>query len=124
SGGAFVLGLRLWELGSISHQIRSLRDTALPFMTVLAQALGQHVQLAVREGNEAVIVERLSATNAIALQMELRNRVPLHASGAGKVLLAFAVDSDITAFLAQTLAEFTPKTIIDPKQLRLDLEGI
>lgn len=120
----FVLGLRLWELGSISHRVLSLRDTAMPFMTVLNQALGQHVQLAVQEGNEAAIVERLSATNAIALQLELRNRVPLHASGAGKALLAFARDADVEAFLSQPLAEFTPKTIIEPHRLRQDLESI
>ena len=122
--GKLVLGLRLWELGSISHRVLSLRDTAMPFMTVLNQALGQHVQLAVREGNEAVIVERVSATNAIALQLELRNRVPLHASGAGKALLAFATDTEIAGFLQQPLAELTPKTITNPNQLRQDLEQI
>ena len=124
SEGELVLGLRLWELGSISHRVLSLRDTAMPFMTVLNQALGQHVQLAVREGNEAVIVERVSATNAIALQLQLRNRVPLHASGAGKALLAFAPDTEIDAFLEQPLAELTAQTVTDPHQLRQDLESI
>lgn len=122
--GEFVLGLRLWELGSISHRVLSLRDTAMPFMTVLNQALGQHVQLAVREGNEAAIVERVSATNAVALQLKLRNRVPLHASGAGKALLAFATATEIDAFLAQPLSELTAKTITDPTQLRQDLDQI
>lgn len=124
SDGELVLGLRLWELGSISHRVLSLRDTAMPFMTVLNQALGQHVQLSVREGSEAVIVDRVSATNAIALQLELRNRVPLHASGAGKALLAFASDPEITAFLKQPLAQLTPKTVIDPDQIRQDLDQI
>ena len=122
--GNFVLGLRLWELGSLSHRVLSLRDVAMPFMTVLNQSLGQHVQLAVREGNEAVIVERLSATNAVGLALDLRSRVPLHASGAGKALLAFAPDAEITSFLEQTIPQLTPKTMTHPKQLRRDLESI
>lgn len=90
SDGKFVLGLRLWELGSLSHRVLPLRDTAMPFMTVRNQALGQHVQLAIRKDDEAVIVERVSATDAVGLQLQLRNRVSLYASAAGKALLAFA----------------------------------
>lgn len=122
--GRLMLGLRLWELGSLSQRVLPLRDTAIPFMTVLNQALGQHVRLAVREGNEAVIVERLSATNAVGLALDLRNRVSLHASAAGKALLAFAKDAEIADFLAQPLPEFTPETITHPERLRRNLDDI
>lgn len=122
--GSFTLGLRLWELGSISQRVLSLRDTAMPFMTVLNQALGQHVQLAVREGHEAVIVERLSANNAVALQVKLRNRLPLHASATGKVLLAYASEAEITECLARPLAQLTPRTVTDPQLQRADLARI
>jgi len=122
--GKFVLGLRLWELGSLSHRVLPIRDTAIPFMTVLNQALGQHVQLAVREGREVVIVERLSATDAVGLQLQLRSRVPLHASAAGKALLAFAPEAEVDAILHESLPKFTPKTMTDPQQLRRSLEQI
>lgn len=122
--GKLMLGLRLWELGSLSHRVLPLRDTAIPFMTVLNQALGQHVQLAVREGNEAVIVERLSATNAVGLALDLRNRVSLHASAAGKALLAFAPETEITALLEHPLPKFTPQTITRPERLRRNLDDI
>lgn len=122
--GSFTLGLRLWELGSMSHRVLSMRDTAMPFMTVLNQALGQHVQLAVREGREALIVERLSATNAVGLQLTLRNRVPLHASATGKVLLAYAPEAELTEFLAHPLSQLTPHTVVDPQDQRRDLAQI
>lgn len=122
--GSFTLGLRLWELGALSHRVLSLRDTAMPFMTVLNQALGQHVQLAVREGNEAVIVERLSATNAVGLQLKLRTRVPLHASATGKILLAYASEAEIDDVLSRPLTAFTPHTVTDPQTQREDLAEV
>lgn len=122
--GQFMIGLRLWELGSLSHRVFSLRDIAMPFMTVLNQALGQHVQLVVREGQAAIVVDRLSATNAVALQMTLRNRLSLHASGAGRTLLAFAPEPALEKILAEPLEEFTALTVTDPDKLRGELERI
>ena len=44
-----------------------LRTVALPFMEDLYIALQQHVQLAVLEAREAVIVERMSRPDAVGL---------------------------------------------------------
>ena len=88
--GRFVVGVRLWQLGTLAPRTESLRAIAQPFTEDLYAALRQHVQLAVLDGREAVIIELLSAPKATALVGRVGGRSPLHASAVGKILLAHA----------------------------------
>ncbi|MGF9660784.1 IclR family transcriptional regulator [Arthrobacter crystallopoietes] len=117
----FVVGLRLWELGTMSPRSMPLRSAALPFMEDLHAALRQHVQLAVLEGLEAVIVERISAPTALGLVSQVGGRLPLHSSGVGKVLLAHGGAELFGQVTATGLRAYTPSTITDPARLRADL---
>jgi DNA-binding IclR family transcriptional regulator len=65
--GTLTVGTRLWQLGTLAPLTEPLRTVALPFMEDLHTALQQHVQLAVLEGREAVIVERMSTPDAVGL---------------------------------------------------------
>ena len=51
---------------------------------------GQHVLLAVREGDEALLVERLSTRGAGEIDYRVGGRMPLHDTGVGLVMLAGA----------------------------------
>lgn len=117
----FVVGLKLWELGTLSPRSMPLRAAALPFMEDLHAALRQHVQLAVAEGLEAVVVERISAPTALGLVSQVGGRLPLHSSGVGKVLLAHGGVELFEQLTAQGLRAYTPNTITDPELLRADL---
>jgi DNA-binding IclR family transcriptional regulator len=119
--GRFAVGLRLWELGTLAPQSVPLRTVALPDMEDLHTALKQHVQLAVLEGYEAVVIERLSARKAIDLISSVGGRMPLHSSAVGKVLLAHAGRELITDVLDGGLERFTPATVTDPARLRAEL---
>ena len=46
-------------------------------------ATGQHVLLAVRDGHQAVLVERLSARGAGRVMYRVGGRMPLHSTGVG-----------------------------------------
>ena len=87
ANGRFVVGLRLWRLGTLAPLTESLRTMAQPFMEDLYSALRQHVQLAVLDGSDAVVIERLSAPRAVGITSQVGGRLPLHCSGVGKVLL-------------------------------------
>ncbi|MET7517312.1 IclR family transcriptional regulator [Streptomyces sp. NPDC005480] len=119
--GAFTVGLRLWQLGTLAPLSASLRAVALPFMDDLHTALRQHVQLSVLEGAEAVLVERLSAGRAVDVVSRLGGRLPLHSSGVGKVLLAHADHELLDRILAQDLPAYTGRTVTAPDQLRAQL---
>ncbi|WP_433260912.1 IclR family transcriptional regulator [Actinosynnema sp. CS-041913] len=116
--GRFTIGLRLWQLGTLAPLTESLRSSAQPFMEDLYTALRQHVQLAVREGTEAVIIERLSAPRAPGLVSQVGGRLPLHCSGVGKVLLAHGGGDLVDGVLSGKLRRYTPRTIVDPAVLR------
>ncbi|MFD2473502.1 IclR family transcriptional regulator [Amycolatopsis silviterrae] len=119
--GRFAVGLRLWQLGTLAPLTESLRTMAQPVMEDLYTALHQHVQLAVLEGNEAVIIERLSARRALGLVSQVGGRLPLHCSGVGKVLLSHGGPALTNKILESGLQRYTPRTITDPGALRREL---
>ena len=119
--GKYVIGIRVWELGTLAPRTLPLRTVALPFMEDLHAALQQHVQLAVLEGIEAVVVERMSTSKALGLVSQVGGRLPLHSSGVGKVLLAHGGESLLQQVTVEGLKAYTPTTITDPEQLRSDL---
>ena len=102
--GDYTIGLRLLEIASLAPRGHGLRATALPYMEDLHHATGQHVLLAVRDGHEAVLIERLSARGAGRVLYRVGGRMPLHSTGVGLILLAHApvpvqeeiLDSDLT----------------------------
>lgn len=119
----FAIGLPLWRLGTLAPRAETLRSAAQPFVEDLYTALRQHVQLAVLQGDQAVIIERLSAVNAVALRSQVGGQLPLHCSAVGKVLLCHSRPAFIDEVLARRLQRFTAKTIVDPAELRRELES-
>jgi DNA-binding IclR family transcriptional regulator len=88
--GRYVVGLRLFEIASLAPRSHGLREAALPYLEDLHEVTRQHVLLAVREGGEALLVERLSARAAVEVAYRVGGRMPLHDTGVGLVLLAGA----------------------------------
>jgi DNA-binding IclR family transcriptional regulator len=88
--GRYVIGLRLFEVASLAPRSHGLREVALPYLEDLHEISRQHVLLAVRDGGEALLVERLSAHGAVEIAYRVGGRMPLHDTGVGLVLLAGA----------------------------------
>jgi DNA-binding IclR family transcriptional regulator len=88
--GGYVVGLRLWEVGSLAPRALGLREVAMPFMDDLYEATRQHVLLAVLDGDAALLVERRSSRAAVPVQYRVGDRLPLHMTGVGRLLLAHA----------------------------------
>ncbi|MFJ1973641.1 IclR family transcriptional regulator [Streptomyces sp. NPDC087903] len=119
--GRFTVGLRLWQLGTLAPLTESLRTLARPFLEDLYTALHQHVQLAVLEGQEAVIIERLSALEAPELVSQIGGRLPLHCTGVGKVLLSHGGTELIETVLTGELREYSSRSIVAPEVLRKEI---
>ncbi|WP_217236276.1 IclR family transcriptional regulator [Streptomyces sp. AC555_RSS877] len=121
ASGAYVIGLRLWELGTLNPRGLPLRVRAMPVMEDLHAATQQHVQLAVLDGTDALVVERISASGAVPVVSGVGGRLPLHASAVGQVLLAHAGAELFTEVVRGGLDRFTPRTVTDPVALRVAL---
>ena len=123
-GGEYVIGLRLLEVASLAPRGHGLRAIALPYMEDLHLATGQHVLLAVRDGGDAVLVERLSARGAGRVMYRVGGRLPLHSTGVGLVLLAHAPAALQDEVLGQDLALRPEGIVRTARELRAQLAGI
>ncbi|MFW6205464.1 MAG: IclR family transcriptional regulator, partial [Actinomycetota bacterium] len=88
--GRYSIGLRILELGSLTPRGLRLREVALPYLGDLQHATNANVHLAVRDGHDVIYVESLHARDCVRVLSRLGGRWPLHATGTGQVLLAFA----------------------------------
>jgi DNA-binding IclR family transcriptional regulator len=123
-GGEYAIGLRLLEVASLAPRGHGLRATALPYLADLHHATGQHVLLAVRDGDEAMLVERLSARGAGRVLYRVGGRLPLHATGVGMVLLAHAPAATQEQVLSGDLTLRPENIARTPRELRAQLAGV
>jgi DNA-binding IclR family transcriptional regulator len=122
--GSYVIGLRLLEIASLAPRGHGLRATALPYLEDLHQATGQHVLLAVRDGHEAILIERLSAHGAGRVLYRVGGRMPLHSTGVGLVLLAHAPPPVQDEILAGDLTLEPEHITLSGRDLRAQLAAI
>ena len=122
--GRYCVGLRLLEVASLAPRGHGLRQVALPFMSDLAEVTRQHVQLAVRDGTQATLVERLSGHQATPVQYRVGGKLPLHSTGLGLVLLAFAPREVQEELLAKPVYREPDGALIPPAALRRTLAEV
>jgi DNA-binding IclR family transcriptional regulator len=120
-GRTYRIGVRLWELGSLSPFRGGLRELAMPYMEDLYEATHENIQLAVLADLEAMVIEKISGRVSVRIVTRVGGRLPLHATGVGKVLLAYASPEIVRRVTDQGLRRYTPWTIVDPERLTADL---
>ena len=121
--GGYVVGRRLWDVGLLAPVQSDLRDVASPFLHDVYGATLATVHLAVRDGTEALYLERLAGHASVPAVSKVGARLPLHATGVGKVLLAHAPTEVIAPVLAR-LTPHTPYTVTQPGRVARQLHQI
>jgi IclR family acetate operon transcriptional repressor len=124
SDGAVRLGLRLFEIGQLATGHRDLVDAARPLLADLRSATGHTVHLARREGTEVVYLEVLPGPDSPNLPSRVGGRMPAHATGVGKAILAFSPDEVVDRVIADGLARLSARTITSATVLRRQLSRI
>lgn len=119
----YRLGRAAVELGYTAIYSDPLLATALPYLYFLSDQVGETVYLGERRGHEVATVLHVLSPSSRE-QMHWYNRLPLHCSSSGKVLLAHSEESDLAALLEQGLPTYTEHTITDPVALREELQQI
>lgn len=115
------LGLQMFEWGERASRRRSVREVALPFMADLREATRQTIHLAVLDGTEVLYVEILRQENAPRLPSRVGGRLPAHATGVGKALLAASDPAVTEEAIANGLVALGPRTILNADVLRQQL---
>lgn len=122
--GSYRIGMRLWRIGAQASAATGLRELALPHMEELYEATRENVQLAVVSGDKALYLERLRGPRSVPIVTRVAAELPLHSTGVGQVLLAFAPEEFAERILRAGLPRHTPYTITDPDRMRACLAEI
>ncbi|RIV37606.1 IclR family transcriptional regulator [Micromonospora radicis] len=122
--GTYRIGVRLWEVGLLSPLHTQLREVALPYLQELYTTVRENVHLAVRDGDEALYVEKVTGHRSVPTISRAGGRLPLHATGVGKALLAYAPPEVIAAYLRRPLSRCTAYTITEPGRLAGELAAV
>jgi DNA-binding IclR family transcriptional regulator len=92
-----------------------------PRLEELAAATGESVSLGTRLGDEVLIVVHVDSAQPLRFDQAPGTHVPVHASGIGKALLAFADDPAAEVAGLTELVAFTDATLTSRQALLADL---
>ena len=123
ASGQYVVGRRLWDLGLLAPVQTGLRQVAAPFLQDIYGATLATVHLAVRDGAEVLYLDRISGHASVPVVSQVGSRLPLHATGVGKVLLAYAPES-VQAEVLGSLTRVTPYTVTQPGRVADELRRV
>ncbi|WP_344706139.1 IclR family transcriptional regulator [Marihabitans asiaticum] len=116
------LGAKLFELGAQVPVRRDLADAAEAVMEDLREATHRRIHLAVLDGTDVVYVRILGAQSGIA--SKVGGRIPAHATGVGKVILAYSSTAAVQACIDTGLHRVTPRTIHTPQAFTYEMRKI
>jgi DNA-binding IclR family transcriptional regulator len=123
ASGDYVIGRRLWDIGLLAPLQAGLVELASPYLHDLYGATLATVHLAVRDGEEVLYLDRLGGSTSVPIVSTVGSRLPMHATGVGKVLLAHA-PLDVQQSVLAELPRITPYTITQPGRLRRQLAQV
>lgn len=122
SQGRYSVGIRLWEIAqNAGHH---LRDTARPHLQDLFSLTHETAHIAIREGDEALYIDRIYGSTRVPRASRVGGRLPLHATAVGKVLLAYEEDWVREAYLTHHLEVATRHTHVNPARLAAELQQV
>ena len=122
----YSLSFRFLELGTRYQQQTHLTTIALPHLEQLMGATRESVNLAVRDGDNMVYLD-IVQSNYSMLQLFTRPgvRVPLYATGVGKLFLSQMQDDELDTYLQRSKPiAYTSHTLVKRDRLLTDLQKI
>ena len=121
--GDYEIGSKIWRLGTLASVHVELREVALPYMEDVYELGNDAVQVAVLDGLRCLVVDRIAGSRTISVLSKPGSRLPLHATGVGKVLLAFG-GTELQDAVLGSLDRYTDRTITDVATVRSQLTTI
>ena len=113
----YQLGVKCLELGAIAASQLELRNISYPYMKQLRDELGESVQLVIRDGNEAVYIEKVESDKPVRLYTKIGRRAPLYAGACPRAILSFMPDDEIRRILKPPLFSIGPNTNIKIEEI-------
>lgn len=123
-GGGYMLGIGLYELGSLSLANMDLHREAQPFVEQLSRQCGASVHLGIFNGHAVVLIERGEVDEPRKRLSARLETAPIHCTGVGKAVGAFLPDEVVQRVAAEGLQGYTPHTLTTLPALQRDYAKI
>ena len=118
----YSLGTKILQFSHVLSKRMKIKDVAFPILDGLNKVVGESVNIAILDRNEAVYIEHIESKQDLRIFTQVGNRVPLHCTGVGKVFLAYMNDEELEKALnGKGLPAYTQKTVTDATKLKQDL---
>ncbi len=119
----YGLGPLVWELATAFSQKLQLVPMALPHLEKLSDNLQETVQMAILDGSDIVYVAKSDSRHPVQLVSTVGSRLPAHATGLGKALLACLAPHQLgRLYPSDSLPALTTSTIQSVATLASELE--
>lgn len=116
--GKYMLGLIFLELGQLVSERLDIRRLALPLMCKLRDEMKEAVNLIVREGYEAIYIEKVDTSHPVRLYTRVGRRTPLYAGACSRILLSHMPEEELEHYVNQAeLKAIASGTITDRARL-------
>ncbi|MEZ5122724.1 MAG: IclR family transcriptional regulator [Solirubrobacterales bacterium] len=125
-GQRYRLGHRVAALArSAASSVEDLREAARPTLLALRDDFDETANLIVLDGASIVYIDQVESRRPVRMFTRIGNRVPAHASGGGKALLASLTPDGLDQVLrGQVLERLTTHTITSREELDSALDVI
>ncbi|MGY1644186.1 IclR family transcriptional regulator [Geodermatophilus sp. SYSU D00703] len=121
----YSFGLTAAQLSTHPGAAETLTSACMPAMRWLWRKTGETVLLAVRDGDKAVVVEKLDSTLPVLSTYPLGRLMPLHAVSSGLALLAHLPHDEVQAILtASCLVQHTPRSRVTSEAVWAEIRSI
>lgn len=122
--GKYRLGVGILRLaGATTARLDVVQETR-PLARALAAETGETVNIAVRSEGAALYLDQIAGTSSLQSHNWVGQRIPLHATANGKVLLSGLTSEQIMTEVGQRLRAYTPTTITSIKKLLVDIDAV
>jgi DNA-binding IclR family transcriptional regulator len=122
---SYRLGPKLMALGKIYESTNTMVSTSRPIMKELASITGESVALFNLDEDASICLTRELGSARLVFSINEGDRMELHASAAGRVLMAYGDEVLQEKILkGKQLERFTPLTLVDPDIIRSELTAI
>lgn len=119
--GPYRLGIRLAAFGELARLSTSIQRVAMPLLEQLTRRTRETASLNVLLGSEVVNISVAESPQPIRSAGGLGIPMAIHATAAGKALVAWRTPEAIRTLLPFRLEQFTPNTIKDVDSLLEEL---
>jgi|SRR5690625_1875073 len=114
----YRLGLLFLTFGNLVSTRLDIRNIAYPIMKDLHDQVKEATNLIVKQGNEAIYIEKIDAYQKVRLYTGVGRRSPLYAGACSRIILAFLPEAERDMYIEQIdLKPIADGTITDKKKL-------